>query len=99
MWWRRRPSRMKVRLQIPPSIDADLEVVAPNQREDLVVYVLAGDGSRWEFRFRWTGVDQTAHGDSIPLVLLQQIVLIAPPRDSPLQRLDGMLHRQLPEGS
>jgi hypothetical protein len=88
---------MRVRVQIPPSVDAEMTVVAPNPREDLGVFVQAGDGSRWEFRFRWTGVEHPGSAEAMPVALLQSIHPLQNSRPAGVE-IEMLPTRQLPPG-
>lgn len=96
-WWLARhwDARMKVRVQLPPSIDAEMDVVAPDPREDLIVYVQSGDGARYEMTCRWTNVDiQT--GAKVAVAKLWSITPVGPAR---IPMIETVTARALPAGS
>jgi hypothetical protein len=59
---------MKIKLQLPPAIEALLDVVAPDQRQDLRLTVDTVDKASWRFTFRWAGTE-----DGLPVAVLDSI--------------------------
>ena len=64
---------MKVKLQFPPNIEATMDVVAADQRQDLRLIVECVDRSSWRFSFRWAGND-----DGMPVAVLDGIEEVTP---------------------